>query len=218
MPYKLVIATRVTEEKNAKLLYDIMINTIKWAKNQQKVDTALSLSKAFLNMCQRIQSLNCDDALFLLGTCHYELENFELAKDMFHKACEESKDNDQLWLKIGINLAECMYSLGEFENASHQLNEIFTRVGFIDFNRLKLEKMEIDSKIKALAIKSKVEVALNKFDEAKMTLAMLDDLNAKECKVLFDKTLCYMEMGMFKKAKTILEKIWPETDQEKGEL
>ena len=73
MPYKSVIASRVVEEKNAKLLYDIMINTIKWAKNKQKVDTALSLSKAFLNMCHRIQSLNCDDALFLLGTlrrCH----------------------------------------------------------------------------------------------------------------------------------------------------
>ena len=214
MLYESVIASRVVEEENAKLLYDIMINTIKWVQNQQKVDTALSLSKSLLNMCLRIHSLNCVEALFLLGNCHYELENFVLAKDMYFKACERSKGNDQLWLNVLINLAECTYKLGEFEYASHQLNEIFNRVGFID----SMKTMEIDSKIKALAIKSKVEVALNKFDKANRTLAMLDNLNSKSSKVLFDKTMCYMEMGKFKKAKTILQQIWPETDQEKGKL
>ena len=214
MLYESVIASRVVEEENAENLYQIMINVIKWAQNQQKVDTAISISKSLLNMCLRIHSLNCVEALFLLGNCHYELENFALAKDMYFKACEKSKGYDQLWLNVLINLAECTYDLGEFEYASHQLNEIFTRVGFID----SMEKMEIDSKIKALAIKSKVDVALNKFDEANWTLAMLNDLNSKSSKVLFDKTLCYMEMGKFKKAKTILQQIWPDTNQEKGKV
>ena len=54
--------------------------------------------------------------------------------------------------------------MGHFKPHFHFKGAIL-RVGFIDFNQFKLEKTEMDSKIKALAIISKAEDAFNKFDE-----------------------------------------------------
>ena len=69
-------------------------------------------------------------------------------------------------------------------------------------------KIELDSKRKALMILSKVQVSLNRFSEAKNTLAILDhQFQSNETQFLLDKTSCYVDMGLFQEAKQILNSI-----------
>ena len=69
-------------------------------------------------------------------------------------------------------------------------------------------KIELDSKRKALMILSKVQVSLNRFSEAKNTLAILDhQFEGNETQFLLDKTSCYVDMGLFQEAKQIMNSI-----------
>ena len=198
----MVIASRVLEENNSKDFCQIILSIVKWSLNKaHRPENSLNLCKAWLKLCQR-NSLNSDEAEYFLGVCHFHLEHFLDAKIHFEQISLTSNIVDPI--KIKVNLAECHYHLGELYKAESLLK-------ILNWVDEEFQAEIVDSKRKALMILSKVQVSLNRFSEAKNTLAILDShqfqQSNNETQFLLEKTSCYVDMGLFREAKQIMNSI-----------